>query len=121
MAAGIDWIGQTGRENIENHVTHLAEHFIRGLQNEPNVKIYGPESGKSPGIVSLNIEGKDDAAIGYLLQEKYGIETRAGAHCAPLVHQHYQSEGMVRFSFGMQNTIEEVDACIAAIKELARD
>jgi cysteine desulfurase family protein len=121
MAAGIDWIKQTGRQNIEEHVTHLAKHFMQGLIDVPNVKIYGPETGNSPGIVSLNIEGKDDAAIGYLLQEKYGIETRAGAHCAPLVHRHYQSEGMVRFSFGMQNTIEEVNACIAAIKELASD
>ena len=43
------------------------------------------------------------------LQEEFGIITRAGAHCAPLMHAYFQTEkqGMVRFSFSYYNKEEE--------------
>ena len=53
--------------------------------------------------------------------EAYGIATRAGAHCAPLMHQALgtQKQGAVRFSFSQFNTREELDAGIQALRELA--
>jgi selenocysteine lyase/cysteine desulfurase len=54
------------------------------------------------------------------LAEDYGIATRSGAHCAPLMHKALGTEttGLVRFSFSHFNTPEEVDTAIEALKEL---
>ena len=51
----------------------------------------------------------------------YGISTRAGGHCAPLMHEALGTaeQGAVRFSFSHYNTDEEVETAIRAVKELA--
>ena len=55
------------------------------------------------------------------LAEDYDIAVRAGAHCAPRMHEALGTveQGAVRFSFGYYNTEEETDAAIAAVRELA--
>ena len=54
------------------------------------------------------------------LNEEYDIVTRAGGHCAPLMHKALGTEvqGAVRFSFSYFNTEEEIDTAINAIKEI---
>ena len=58
-----------------------------------------------------------------LLNYKYGIVTRCGAHCAPLMHKHLKTEeqGIVRLSVSFQNTIEDIDCVIRAIQEISND
>lgn len=65
-------------------------------------------------VVSLNIGDMDASEVSDWLQEEFGIITRAGAHCAPLMHQYFQTEkqGMVRFSFSYYNKEEEVLAAV---------
>ena len=57
------------------------------------------------------------------LSTVYGIVTRPGAHCAPLMHRALGTveQGAVRFSFSFFNTEEEVDLAIEAVRELARE
>ena len=57
------------------------------------------------------------------LNVEYGIVTRPGAHCAPLMHKALGTveQGAVRFSFSHYNTEEEVDTAIRAVEELARE
>ncbi|MBR3385149.1 MAG: aminotransferase class V-fold PLP-dependent enzyme, partial [Atopobiaceae bacterium] len=54
---------------------------------------------------------------------QYDICTRAGAHCAPLMHKALGTErqGAVRFSFSHLNTEDEVDAGIQALVEIAQE
>jgi selenocysteine lyase/cysteine desulfurase len=73
------------------------------------------------GIVSLNIDGIDAAVAADRLARDYGIAVRAGAHCAPLIHRHYGTDSMVRFSFGWENTREDALACAEAVRALARE
>lgn len=53
----------------------------------------------------------------------YGISTRAGGHCAPLMHESLQNaeQGAVRFSFSHFNTKEEVEIAIRAVRELSEE
>ena len=57
------------------------------------------------------------------LLPEYGISTRPGGHCAPLMHEALGTveQGAVRFSFSHYNTEEEVDIAIRAIHELAEE
>ena len=52
-----------------------------------------------------------------------GVCARAGAHCAPLMHEALgtQGQGAVRFSFSSFNAIEEVDAAVAAVAAIAKE
>ena len=56
-----------------------------------------------------------------MLMQGWGIATRPGAHCAPLMHKALGTveQGVVRFSTGWFTTEEEIDAAIAAVRELA--
>jgi selenocysteine lyase/cysteine desulfurase len=71
-------------------------------------------------VVSVKPPFQDPARIAGLLEEKYGILTRVGLHCAPEAHKSLGTwpEGTIRFSFGYFNTEEDVDYTLTALKEL---
>ena len=52
-----------------------------------------------------------------MLLDKMGIALRTGHLCADTVMQHYQIQGTVRISFGMYNTLEEIDIFMEGLKK----
>ena len=61
--------------------------FYEGVKTIPNIKIYGDFSTKErAAMVALNIGEYDSAMVCDQLAEDYGIYTRGGGHCAPLMH-----------------------------------
>jgi len=110
-------------ETIHAHEIALAQRFYEGVKDIPGVKTYGDFSHwNRTAVVTLNIGEYDSGAVSDALWEDYEIATRAGAHCAPLMHMALGTvdQGAVRFSFAWFNTEEEVDSAIAAVKELAQ-
>lgn len=121
LGASVDDILQTGTDTILKKEMALARRFICGIQDLPEIHIYGDlEAEIRTGIVSLNIGAEDSAQISDILWEDYEICVRAGAHCAPLMHKALGTveQGAVRFSFSYYNTIEEIDIAIQALREL---
>jgi selenocysteine lyase/cysteine desulfurase len=57
-----------------------------------------------------------------VLDEVYDIQVRAGLHCAPQAHRSLGTldQGTVRFSIGHFNTVEQIDAALQAVEEIAR-
>ena len=124
LNAAVGFLLETGVDKVHVHEMKLLRHFVDGIKNLPKVKLYGDfGNAERVALVSLNIGEMDAGLVSDILWEDYGICVRAGAHCAPLVHQHFGTEkqGMVRFSFGYFNTLEEVDVAIKAIKEIAEE
>ncbi|MCI7813707.1 MAG: aminotransferase class V-fold PLP-dependent enzyme [Robinsoniella sp.] len=111
----LDEIKERGIDQILKHEQQLAQVFCRELACLDQVTVYRNPDKEQVGIVSLNIKGMDAGYVSDELSRRYQIETRAGAHCAPLVHEHYKTQSMVRFSFGIQNTIEDVQRCFEAL------
>ncbi|MBO7709627.1 MAG: aminotransferase class V-fold PLP-dependent enzyme, partial [Lachnospiraceae bacterium] len=72
-------------------------------------------------IVTLNISDLDSALVCDELAFTYDIAVRAGAHCAPLMHEALGTgeQGAVRFSFGYFNTQSDVDAAAEAVRRIA--
>lgn len=123
LSAGLDFIeAEGGVEAIAAHEAELARRFCEGARGIDGVALYGDQEqrGRS-AIVSLNIGDIDSAQVSDALMQGWGIATRPGAHCAPLMHRALGTErqGVVRFSFGYFNTAEEVDTAIGAVCELA--
>lgn len=124
LNAALKYLEETGIEEIEKKETDLMRRFYEGISQIKGVKIYGDfEAEKRCPIVTFNIADYDSSEISDELFVAYGISTRPGAHCAPLMHKALGTEkqGAVRFSFSHYNTEEEVDAAIEAVREIATD
>lgn len=124
LSAAIDYLNEVGIDAVEEKEKMLAKRFFDGVSKIEGVKVYSDVNAKQhTGVVTLNIRDYDSAMVADALSEDYEIATRAGAHCAPRMHQalHTTEQGAVRFSFGWFNTTEEVDAAIEAIAELAEE
>lgn len=123
LSAGLDFIeAQGGVEAIASSERALADRFLAGVREIPEIKLYGAfDQPTRSAIVSLNVGDIDSAEISDALMQGWGIATRPGAHCAPLMHRALGTErqGVVRFSFGHFNTDEEVDTAIDALRDLA--
>lgn len=122
LRAAVGYLQEVGLDVIRKKEQELMWHFYEGVTKIPGVTVYGDFSQEERcAIVTLNIRDYDSAEVSDALAMHYGISTRSGAHCAPLMHQALGTveQGAVRFSFSHFNTIEEVDTAIAAIRELA--
>ncbi|SFJ31549.1 aminotransferase class V-fold PLP-dependent enzyme [Planctomicrobium piriforme] len=99
----------------------LIRQFISGLQQLPGVIVYFPEAHRV-GVVSASFDRIAPQVLATLLDEHFGIETRAGLHCAPRAHAALgtlEEGGTVRFSLGHTTTAEELDLTLEALAEIA--
>ncbi|MTV50591.1 aminotransferase class V-fold PLP-dependent enzyme [Heliobacillus mobilis] len=124
LAAGLEFIAQTGRENIESHESKLTELILNGLGDIEKVKVYGPPV-KEPraAVISFNVDGMEASEMGFLLDQVYQIAVRTGLHCAPVSHRKNGTleRGTVRLSPGYFNSEAEVKEVLAAIKTLVEE
>lgn len=124
LSAALDYLFEIGVEEIGRKENALMRRFYDGVANVPGVTVYGDFAAEKRGaIVTLNIGEYDSGAVSDELSEVYDIATRAGAHCAPRMHEALGTveQGTVRFSFSWFNTEEEVDTAIRAVRELATE
>lgn len=122
LCAAIRYLEREGLSRIRHREQELMERFYRGVLALPGVKIYGDFSSMERcAIVSLNIDGFDSSQLSDELSERFGIATRSGAHCAPVMHETLGTvrQGAVRFSFSHFNTEEEIDEAVRAIRAIA--
>ena len=117
LAAGCAYIEQLGQENAASYLARLRAYFFKLATDLPFITLYAPKAQNPGPVISLNLRTVPSSEVSRLLDERYGIATRPGAHCAPLVHHAYKTEaqGMVRFSFSTFNTTEEIEAAIDAL------
>lgn len=124
MDASLNFLLDIGIGNINEKIKNITKRFYDGIKDVDGIKFYSKKPvGEYTGIVSFNLSDMDSAELSLILDEDYNIQTRPGAHCAPLIHKHFETEnqGIVRFSFSYFNTDEEIDAAIDAVREIAAD
>ncbi len=124
LNAGLKWIQEKGIDNIYVHEIELLDLFLTGLKEIKGVKVWGTEKlTNRVATLSMSVPNYEAADVGVILDVDYGIQTRTGLHCAPLIHEHYGTtpKGTVRFSIGPFNTKEHIETAIKAVRELAAD
>ena len=124
LRAAIGYLQSIGIDTIRKKEQELMWYFYGQVKEIPGVKIYGDFSQQERcAIVTLNLWEYDSSEVSDALFMNYGISTRPGAHCAPLMHQALGTveQGAVRFSFSHYNTKEEVDQVVEALRELASE
>ena len=124
LGAAVDYLNETGIDVVREKEQRLMRKFYEGVKEIPDVKVYGDFSTFDRcAIVALNIGDFDSSEVSDALLTEYGISTRPGGHCAPLMHEALGTveQGAVRFSFCHYNTDEEVEAAVRAVRELAQE
>jgi cysteine desulfurase/selenocysteine lyase len=114
LAAAIDYLGDLGREEVVGHEEGLTRYALDRLSGVDRCHIYGAPARRS-GIIPFNLEGihhYDAAAI----LDGCGIALRSGQHCAEPVMAHYGTGGMMRASFAVYNTEEDVDRLVRGLE-----
>lgn len=101
-----------------NAIQTLTSRLYEGLEAVQGVKMLSRPD--SQGIVSFNVRRLSSESVCDKLDGKYGIAARGGLHCAPLIHKYNDTveSGAVRMSPGMDNTVEEMDFVVAAVREI---
>lgn len=114
----IDYMENVSLENISAWERRLLSRAEEGLRAIPEMKIYGEASEKS-GVVSFLVGNIHHYDMGMLL-DQLGVAVRTGHHCAQPLMTHFGVEGMVRASFGVYNTEDEVDRFVEAVGKVAK-
>lgn len=122
LGAGIDYINNVGMDNIQLHKMHICAALIGGLSSIKGVQLYSYNAHNNSGIVGMNIRNMDSSEVSGLLNDKFGIATRPGLHCAPEAHKALCTidTGIVRISPGWFNTNTEVEKVLHAVELIVR-
>ena len=124
LHAALTYLKDQGTEKLYEKEYLLMRTFYEGVRTIPSVKVYGDfDSGRRAPIITLNIGDYDSGQVSDELLTRFHIATRAGAHCAPLMHEALgtKEQGAVRFSFSHFNTMEEIRQGIEAVRTLATE
>ena len=124
LGAAVKYLQETGLDTIRQKEQALMRAFYEAVRQIPGITVYGDFSSMDRcAIVSMNVRDYDSGEVSDALSESYGIATRPGAHCAPLMHRALGTvdQGAVRFSFSHFNTEEEIKIAVSALQELAQE
>ena len=143
LAAAIDALERIGMDAIAAHEATLTAHALRGLATVPGLRVYGDHDPRGAaqrlGVIPFEIAGVPHDRVAARLAAEHAIGVRNGCFCAHpyLAHllrlddaqrravqrrlaadDHRDSPGLVRISFGAGNTLDDVDALIAALQAI---
>ncbi|OJG92507.1 cysteine desulfurase [Enterococcus silesiacus] len=120
LKSAIQQIRAIGLKKIETHERTLTARFLAGVKEIPLNVLGTSDPAQSVPVVSITAPTIDSGELSQLLFERYQIITRSGLHCSPLAHQTAGTlkSGAVRFSFGWNTTIEEIDYTLNALGEI---
>lgn len=115
LGSAIDYVSQWDPAGIHTHEHSLTVATLDQLQSIPGVTIFGPGAEHRGSIVSFTVEGVHPHDLADLLNTR-GVAIRAGHHCTMPLHEHLNLSATARASFGLYNTLDEVEALAEAIK-----
>ena len=117
---GIKTIQQIGIFNIKMHSQMLFKSTYEMLSSIRGVKIYSPEN--IGNVLLFNVRDIPADLVGQKLSN-YDVCVRSGFHCAPLAHKTLQTpdHGAVRVSFGIYNTISDIEQLWHNVKKISTE
>ena len=118
LGAAIRWLEQFDRADIHAHEMALYERAASSLRQINRLRIHGTAEGKG-SVLSFSVEGAHPHDIAQIL-DKFGVAIRAGHHCAQPLMSHLGVSATARASFGLYNTMEEVDVFVESLEKSLR-
>jgi cysteine desulfurase/selenocysteine lyase len=115
-APAIDFINETGLENIAEYEHTLLTYATEQMSSIPELTIIGTAKEKS-AVVSFTIEGIHPHDIA-TLANKYGMAIRTGHHCTQPLMKRLNVPATARASFSIYNSKEDIDKLVIALKKI---
>jgi cysteine desulfurase / selenocysteine lyase len=143
FASAIKQLMEIGMERVANHEAELSKYTLEKLLEISGIEIYGdldPKNTKNRlGVIPFNIVGMNHFLVAAILGHEFGIGVRNGCFCAhPLIMHLLKIEGeeadevieavvkgeggkkpgLIRASFGLYNTTDEIDKFVEALQKI---
>ena len=123
LGEGVQWVLDRGVANLHAHELDLVRTFIDGVSDIDGLRYFGPQGVKDRlAVFSVRVEGFSPTQLAAALENDYGILTRPGLHCAPLIHAALGTTscgGTTRLSFGPFLSKQDVKYATDALSEVA--
>ncbi|MGL4592097.1 MAG: cysteine desulfurase [Aestuariivirga sp.] len=113
LGAALDYMRGVGLANIAAHEAKLRDHAMARLSEINSLRIFGRARNKG-AIVSFTMDGAHAHDVATVI-DRAGVAVRAGTHCTQPLLQRFGVTATCRASFGMYNTLEEVDVLAEAL------
>jgi selenocysteine lyase/cysteine desulfurase len=145
LAAAIKQLQAVGLSAVAAHEAELTAHALERLNALDGVEVLGDRdparASQRLGVIPFNLRGVPHFLTAAVLGHEFGIGVRNGCFCAhpyilqllgisPQQTEHVRAEmlahdrthmpGLVRASFGLYNTVDEVDVFVAALEKILR-
>ena len=120
LGVATGYLDALGREAVAAHEEHLAELARAGLGEIPGVELHGPLSASArSGIVGFTVDGLTPGEVAEVLDDEH-VAVRAGRHCCHPLFNALGLEAIIRASFYVYNTEDDVKRLIAGVEKARR-
>jgi len=113
LGAAIDYLEDIGMEAIAAHEQTLLACASEKLEAIEGFRIIGSAANKA-GVISFTLGDIHPHDLGTII-DHYGVALRTGHHCTMPVMQFFGVPATARVSFGLYNTLEEVDILVDSL------
>lgn len=119
LTAAIDYLEKITFDRIEAIEKDLVDYALPKLRELPYIELYGCDSTRDnkTGIITFNVKDVHPHDVATIL-DSYGVNVRAGHHCAQPLHRYLGQNASCRASFYLYNTREDIDRWIKALKKV---
>ncbi|HXH54854.1 MAG TPA: cysteine desulfurase, partial [Gammaproteobacteria bacterium] len=118
LGSALEYLERLGWDFITKHEKTLLGDATEKLSSFPGLKIIGTAKEKV-GVISFTLDGVHPHDIGSIL-DQFGIAIRAGHHCAMPIMDFFNVPATARVSFGIYNTLDDIDKLIMGLHEVRR-
>ena len=120
LLAGCEYVLAQGVEALHGHEAGLKARLRVQLSAIPGVEVLSPAAPDGVGVVTVRCRDADHGLLATVLDQRFGVCTRPGLHCAPEAHAILGTlaTGALRFSVGWASTDEDVDQAARGMAEL---
>jgi cysteine desulfurase/selenocysteine lyase len=118
LGTAVDYLSEIGMDVIAAHELTLLNYATEQMNRMPGIRIIGTAHNKA-AVISFEVDGVHPHDIGTLLNQE-GVAVRTGHHCAQPVMQRFKVPATTRASFAFYNSVQEIDALIAGIRNVQK-
>ena len=118
LGAALDYMETLGRADIRRHEDALGAYAMERLGRLNSLRIFGRAEGKG-AIVSFEMKGAHAHDVATVI-DRSGVAVRAGTHCAMPLLKRFGVTSTCRASFGLYNTMAEVDILVESLIKAER-
>ncbi|MFW5851762.1 MAG: aminotransferase class V-fold PLP-dependent enzyme [Bacteroidota bacterium] len=116
LSVALEYLSEIGVDHIAQHEHELMQYALQKITDMQHIQIIGTSPVKA-GAISFMVDNAHPADIGMIL-DKQGIAIRTGTHCTEPIMQFYNVPGTARISFGLYNSIDDIDCFLKTMERV---